>query len=217
MEPISSTSTPTTAATQASTTSDSIITSDFETFLVMLTAQMENQDPLNPLDSQDFATQLATFSGVEQQVKTNDLLGALNSQLLVSSIGDMASWVGMQARMAAPAYFGGTPIEIVANPVSFAQRAELVVSDEQGNEIQRINVPVSDDPILWAGVSDDGQPYDEGTYSFSVESYSNDALIDTHTPDTFANVVEIRTVDNTAVVVTEGGAIRPASLVTGLR
>ena len=216
MEPLSS-STPSSLTAQLNTTSDSALSSDFETFLVMLTAQMENQDPLNPLDSQDFATQLATFSGVEQQVKTNDLLSALNTQLLASSMGDMASWVGMEARMAAPAYFDGSPIELVANPPSFAQRAELVVKDENGNEVQRLDIPVSDHPIDWAGVKSGGQPFDDGTYTFEVEAFSNGELIDTHVPDIFAQVTEIRTIDRTAVVVFEGGAIYPASLVTGLR
>lgn len=50
------------------------LSSDFEVFLQMLTAQMKYQDPLNPVDSTDYATQLATFSGVEQAVLTNDLL-----------------------------------------------------------------------------------------------------------------------------------------------
>ena len=212
--------TPTSTTTQtqtASTASSSVISSDFETFLVMLTAQMENQDPLNPLDSQDFATQLATFSGVEQQVKTNDLLGALTSQLLVSSMGDMASWVGMEARIAVPAHFSGAPIEIVANPPNFAERAVLVVRDESGTEVQRIEVPVSDEPMDWAGVADNGQPFAQGTYSFEIEAYSNDALIYTHTPDVFARVSEIRTIDQTAVVVLEGGTIYPATSVTGLR
>ena len=42
------------------------ISSDFDTFLRMLTVQMRNQDPLDPIDSADYAVQLATFSGVEQ-------------------------------------------------------------------------------------------------------------------------------------------------------
>ena len=45
-----------------------VISSDFQTFLTMLTTQLQNQDPLNPVESSDFAVQLATFSGVEQQV-----------------------------------------------------------------------------------------------------------------------------------------------------
>lgn len=216
MEPLASTAL-TNTAPQSTITADTTLSSDFETFIVMLTAQMENQDPLNPLDSQDFATQLATFSSVEQQVKTNDLLGALSSQLLTSSLGDMASWVGMEARMAAPASFDGTPIEIIANPPTFAERAELVVSDANGNEVQRLGIPVSDEPIIWAGVSENGQPFDQGTYSFAVAAYSNNEVIDTHTPDIFTPVQEIRSVDNTAVVVSNGGAMYPASIVTGLR
>ena len=43
------------------------MTTDFETFLRMLTVQMQNQNPLNPMESQEFAVQLATFSGVEQR------------------------------------------------------------------------------------------------------------------------------------------------------
>ncbi|MFV2001871.1 MAG: flagellar hook capping FlgD N-terminal domain-containing protein, partial [Paracoccaceae bacterium] len=53
------------------------VNSDFETFLKLLTTQLKNQDPLKPVDSSDFAVQLATFSSVEQQVKTNDLLTSL--------------------------------------------------------------------------------------------------------------------------------------------
>ena len=49
-------------------TTEAVISSDFETFLRMLTVQLENQDPLDPTDSADYAMQLATFSGVEQQV-----------------------------------------------------------------------------------------------------------------------------------------------------
>ena len=59
-------------STSIAPSSNSALSSDFETFLKMLTVQMENQDPLNPVDSADFAVQLATFSSVEQQVLTND-------------------------------------------------------------------------------------------------------------------------------------------------
>ena len=45
----------------ASGPASSAITSDFETFIRMLTVQMENQDPLNPMESTEFATQLATL------------------------------------------------------------------------------------------------------------------------------------------------------------
>ncbi len=212
--------TPPLAATTTSPTSPeptSALASDFETFLVMLTAQMENQDPLNPLDSQDFATQLATFSGVEQQIKSNELLAALSSQLVTSNLGDMASWVGMEARLAEPANFDGTPITLYPAPPSFADSAQLVVRDATGAEVQRLTIEASDAPVQWAGVNSNGQPFANGTYSFSVEAISDGEVIGSHVPDQFARVSEVRNVSGSAVIVLENGDMHPASSVRGLR
>lgn len=56
------------------------LVSNFETFLQLLTTQLKNQDPLSPLDSNDFTAQLTQMAGVEQQLLTNDLLQALINQ-----------------------------------------------------------------------------------------------------------------------------------------
>lgn len=53
---------------------------DFDTFLTLLVTQLQNQDPLNPLESSEFTGQLATFSQLEQQVEANDLLRELTTQ-----------------------------------------------------------------------------------------------------------------------------------------
>ena len=88
-------------AAQAQT--KAVLSSDFETFLKMLTAQARFQDPLEPIDSSEYAAQLAQFSMVEQQVLSNDLLAQLGAQLGNGAIGQMASWIGMEARTSAPA------------------------------------------------------------------------------------------------------------------
>ncbi len=62
-----------TTRSRGEASADKAVTSDYETFLRMLTTQLQNQDPMNPMESDDFAMQLATFSGVEQQVKTNEI------------------------------------------------------------------------------------------------------------------------------------------------
>lgn len=206
-----------TAVSPTAAPSAPAITSDFETFLVMLTAQMKNQDPLNPLDSQDFATQLATFSGVEQQVQTNDLLSALTAQFATSNLADMAGWVGMDARLAVPGQFNGTPIEIVPNPPVFADRTELVVYDSAGTERQRFDIPVGDDPVLWAGTDDSGTPFQSGEYSFKIVAHANGEVIDEAIPEIFAKVEEVRLVEGQPLIVLEGGALYPTGLVRGLR
>ena len=115
------------SASTAADADDSVISSDFETFLRLLTTQLENQDPLNPLDSSEFAVQLATFSSVEQQVKTNDLLRDLASGFGASGLTQLAGWVGMEARVNAPAAFDGTPITLAPEIDPASDAATLVV------------------------------------------------------------------------------------------
>ena len=72
--------TPNTAASRIGAGS-TMLASNFETFLTLLTSQLKNQDPLSPVDSNQFTAQLTQMAGVEQQLLTNDLLkGMLEAQ-----------------------------------------------------------------------------------------------------------------------------------------
>lgn len=195
----------------------SALNSDFETFLKMLTTQMQNQDPLNPIESQNFATQLATFSGVEQQVRTNDLLQGLGLQMGVMGMSQMAGWVGMEARAAAPAFFDGSPVVVSPNPAIQADGAVLVVRNEGGDEVQRLDIPVSAEPLDWAGVDDGGSPFPTGLYSFEVESYSNGALMTTTPAEIYSTITEARGENGETVLILEGGARVTSEEVTALR
>ncbi len=198
-------------------TETGVISSDFETFLKMLTVQMQNQDPLNPIKSEDYAVQLATFSGVEQQVRTNDLLEALAAQMGVSGMAQLAGWVGMEARAVMPGYFDGAPITLTPNPESTADRADLVVSNADGFEVQRIAISVSKDPITWTGLDGNGAELPHGTYSFEVESFSNGALSRTDPAEVYSRIVEARADGGATILVMEGGAEVPANEVTAIR
>jgi flagellar basal-body rod modification protein FlgD len=78
--------------------------------------------------------QLATFSGVEQQVKTNEILGVLSGQLALSGLADLAGWVGKEARAPMAVRFDGAPITLSPNPAATADTVELVVRDAGGAE-----------------------------------------------------------------------------------
>lgn len=205
------------ATPTATPTRQGVISSDFETFLKMLTAQMENQDPLNPMDSADYATQLATFSGVEQQVLTNDLLQGLGSQFAVSGMAQMASWVGKEARAPVAGHFDGAPITVAPKPASLADRVELVVRDEAGDEVQRLEIPVSADPVEWAGVGPDGMPLAAGLYTFDVVSYSGEEVLIEEQADIYTRVTEVRSEGGETILILKGGAAVPASAVGALR
>jgi len=202
---------------QAQTSAPAAISSDFETFLTMLTTQMQNQDPLNPIESADFAVQLATFSGVEQQVRSNDLLEALGAQMGAMGLAQMASWVGMEARVAAPVQFNGSPISISPNPAVGADSAVLFVRDEDGNVVQRLDIAAASDEIDWAGVADDGSPLPNGVYQFEVESYQDGTLMVATPAEIYATISEARGVNGETVLVLEGGAQVTANAITALR
>jgi flagellar basal-body rod modification protein FlgD len=211
-----------TAATQSRTaTSDpkraGAITSDFQTFLKMLTAQIQNQDPLNPTPSDEFAVQLATFSSVEQQVKTNDLLTALGAQFGDMGMAQFAGWVGMEARAAAPVAFRGAPITLSPNPAQGADRADLVVRNSAGREVERVTVPASTEPLVWAGIGPNGSPYMNDTYSFELVSFKEGVPFASTTVEAYGRVREVRGEGGQTMIVLDGGASLPASQVTGLR
>src|SRR5215203_4562265 len=65
-----------TKATAAVTTSTGLA-DNFQTFLTLLTTQLKNQNPLDPLDTNQFTQQLVQFAGVEQQLKSNEQLKSL--------------------------------------------------------------------------------------------------------------------------------------------
>jgi len=203
----------------ASTAADgaAVLSSDFETFLKMLTVQMQNQDPLDPVKSEDFAVQLATFSSVEQQVLTNDLLQAMTAQMNVSGIAQFAGWVGMEGRAPVAGSFTGTPLTISPDPLRTADSAMLVVHDTNGIEVQRLAIPISSEPFQWTGIGTDGTALPHGTYKFSVESYSNGALAQSVPAEVYTRIIEARNTGGQIVLVTESGDEVPASAVTGLR
>lgn len=205
---------------QASTALESdaeVISSDFETFLLMLTTQLENQDPLNPIESQDFAVQLATFSGVEQQVLTNDLLKELTSALGASELSQLAEWVGKEARVQAPIAFDGRPVDIAIEPELGADRAELVVFDELGRELMREQVPTAAGIYPWVGTSTSGQPLNQGVYSLQLVSSRAGEVLSTKPIEHYSEVIEARQVRDGVELVMDGGTVVSTANVSALR
>ncbi|WP_400085219.1 flagellar hook capping FlgD N-terminal domain-containing protein [Yoonia sp. R78084] len=193
------------------------ISSDFETFLKMLTAQMQYQDPLNPINSTDYATQLATFSGVEQAVLTNDLLRSLSSQMTTGGLVEMAALVGKEVRTEGPAYFDGQPMTLLATRTVAADSAELVVRNAAGEEVQRQAVPPGAETVQWAGVGPDGTPMPAGVYQFEIQSISNGQVIAQNPVASYHTVNEVRLEGGVTMLVLTGGITVASDQVTALR
>lgn len=73
------------------------LSENYDSFLILLTAQLQNQDPLAPMDSTQFTQQLVQFSQVEQQIRTNEQLEGLAGQYQAASAGAALSYLGRDA------------------------------------------------------------------------------------------------------------------------
>ena len=214
INPTTPTQNPISASTPAQGSNE--ISSDFETFLKMLTVQLENQDPLSPVSSEDFAVQLATFSGVEQQVLTNDLLTSMQSQLAVSGMSQFASWVGMEARAPVAGFFNGSPITVATNADQTADSANLIVKNEFGTEVQRVPIDMAQELLQWNGTNG-GVELPKGLYTFEIESISNGVATSTKTAEIYTTISEARVQDGSTVLITAGGVQVGTDEISALR
>ncbi len=211
MTTVSSTTASTLTSTSDTATSQSVdaatITADFEFFLKMLTTQMQNQDPMNPLDSSDYAVQLATFSSVEQQVQTNDLLAEILAQQTSSDMSQMASWIGTTVRATTTATYAGEPVEIYAEPSSSASSAQLVVLNSSGTEVGRFDIPTDANRLEWDGTSTTGATLAWGTYSFQIESLDSEgSVISTTDAQIYDTVEEVQIDGDSLALILSGGS-----------
>lgn len=195
----------------------SVISSDFETFLKMLTAQARNQDPLEPLDSSEYSAQLAQFSMVEQQVQTNNLLAALAAQMGATDLPGLASWLGTQVRSEAPAHFDGAPITVLTPANDLADQATLVIIDETGATVGNRAVATGGDSVLWDGTDAAGAPLPAGQYRFVVDHFRDGQLISQSAGQTYGTVAEAALESGEVVLILEGGQAIFASAVAAVR
>jgi flagellar basal-body rod modification protein FlgD len=193
------------------------LSSDFETFIRMLTAQARYQDPLEPLDSSQYATQLAQFSMVEQQVLANDRLAGLSAALATGNMAALAGWVGMEARAPAPARWAGDPIEVVAPRAAGADTATLVIETAHGVEVARRSMPPGGDAFVWDGRDDAGSVLPYGTYSLSVESSALGVVVGREPAQVYARVVEAQVIDGKTLLLLDSGARIATERVSALR
>ena len=164
----------TAAADQAS------LVKDYSDFLTLLTAQLQNQNPLEPMDSKEFTNQLTQFSGVEQSIQSNKLLEQLisssqNSQAtsLVSYLGNTITAEGNSTRLENGAAnwkydVGG---EATTAEISVRNSAGAVVYKETITTQQGVH------NFNWDGKTKTGSQNPDGIYSLSVTATNDDGQV----------------------------------------
>ncbi len=203
----------TTSAGEAGTTQ---ISSDFKTFLKLLTTQIRNQDPMDPMKSEEFAVQLATFSNVEQQVKTNELLAKM-AGVGAGGLSSASGWIGREVRASGALQFDGRSISLAPERAAAGNRHQLVVADRAGREVDRRIVDGQGTAFVYDGQRGDGSALPKGTYRFRMESFEDGDLVASTPVAGYARVVEVRSGATEPDIVLAGGQSVPMSEVTAVR
>lgn len=210
--------TPTTSQAQSATPASTSLTSDFQTFLRLMTTQLQYQDPMNPVDSTQYLSQLASFSAVEQQTQTNKLLASIQGSFNMLGMAQVASWVGSEARAEMPAIVtSGAPVTIAPQIAQGAEQATLMVRDAEGQLVARVDLPLDASSYDWVPVDATGTPLPDGAYTLSVENHADGAESVVTGVELYARVVEVQGLGDQMVLVLEGDREVLASEVTAIR
>jgi flagellar basal-body rod modification protein FlgD len=171
--PISFVPTPTTPTTGAADSAASLA-DNFDTFLNILTAQIQNQDPLEPMDSSQFTQQLVQFSGVEQQIKSNKSLEALLAASKASTGAALSGYLGQEAEIdSAGAAFTGDPVHWRYYLPSDAASTTVTVTDAKGKVLysKAGELEAGAHDLTWDGVMNNGKVAEtDQAYRISVVS-----------------------------------------------
>ncbi|MDZ4760453.1 MAG: flagellar hook capping FlgD N-terminal domain-containing protein [Alphaproteobacteria bacterium] len=147
------------------------LATNFDTFLTILTAQIQNQDPLEPLDSSQFTEQLVQFSGVEQQIRANTQLETLISATRSSAGASLSGYLGQQAEIStAGAQFSGAPVNWRYTLPSDAALATVTVTDARGAVVfsQAGEKKAGGHEFTWSGEVFGGAAAPAGAYFINV-------------------------------------------------
>jgi flagellar basal-body rod modification protein FlgD len=146
------------------------IASNFTTFLQLLTTQLKNQNPLDPLDTNQFTQQLVEFAQVEQQMKSNDQLSSLVSLEKSAQATTALAYVG------ATVVVDGSTAQLTNGTANWSlnvtkpSTATITIKDSTGQNVYTGTVAVNPGTqnFTWNGRGNDGRLWPDGAYTLTA-------------------------------------------------
>jgi flagellar basal-body rod modification protein FlgD len=208
--------TPAPAATASGSSGDTSslgrarLAENFDTFLSLLTAQLKNQDPLSPLDSNQFTAQLTQMTGVEQQLLTNDLLKKLVSNT-GTGVSTAVSLIGKQVRAASGdnALKDGKAVWTYSFDRA-ASDVKLEVLDSKGRVVKALaptDNKAGEHTFEWDGKSSSGAKLADGAYSLRVTAKDSAGTPVTSTTYVDGLVTGVEQVDGQTMLTINGAQV----------
>ena len=171
----SSSSSSSSTAGAAGTNASQQLAGNFDTFLQLLTTQLQNQNPLDPLDTNQFTQQLVEFASVEQQINMNTNLQTLISMQQTSEATSALQLVGSTVTVSGNS---ATLSNATSSPATWSLNAatpataNLTITSSAGTTVytgtQSLNAGIQS--FTWNGKGNNGQTWPDGTYTLSINA-----------------------------------------------
>jgi flagellar basal-body rod modification protein FlgD len=166
------------------------IAGNFQSFLQLLTTQLQNQNPLSPLDTNQFTQQLVEFAGVQQQINTNDSLATLvslqqtaQSTQALGFVGKTAVVSGSTAALTSSSATSSSASWLINVPT--ASNVTINITNASGQTVYSGSAAAAagnSQPFTWNGLGSDGTQEPDGNYTLTAtakDSANNTVAITT--------------------------------------
>lgn len=162
------------SSTSSSSTSSTDGTLGKDDFLTLLVTQLENQDPLEPMDNTQFVSQLAQFSSLEGITNLNTTMSGMSSSLTSMQNYSTASLIGKYVKTdGSDIYYYGSQANFGYTLDGSASSVTVSIKDSSGNTVNTMDMGAQDSgtyDLAWDGTDSSGNTLQSGTYSFSVDA-----------------------------------------------
>lgn len=169
------------SSTSADTTSSSNELDD-DAFMTLFIAQLENQDPLNPMDNTDMLAQLAQFSTVEQLSSMNENIATMVDQANAQVINSAVSYIGLdvvaEGDQVSVGDDGVSPLYYTLS--DDATEAMAYIYDEDGSLVDTValsDLSEGEHTFQWNGLDSDDNQVPDGNYSIGIVALDNEGDI----------------------------------------
>ena len=167
----SSSSSSSSSSASAASLANTQIAGNFQSFLQLLTTQLQNQNPLSPLDTNQFTQQLVEFAGVQQQINTNDSLATLVSLQQTAQSSQALQFVGKTAVVK------GSTAALSNNQATWelnvptASNVTISIANSSGSTVYTNTFAASagnNQAFNWNGLGSDGTQLPAGNYTLTA-------------------------------------------------
>jgi flagellar basal-body rod modification protein FlgD len=178
----------------AGSSTGATLAGNFQTFLTLLTTQLQNQNPLDPLDTNQFTQQLVQFASVEQQLKTNDELSTLVTLQQTAQATQALEFVGKTAVVSGNTTALSNSQATWELNVPSASTVNISIANSSGQTVftGTSSATAGDNqPFKWDGLGSDGKQLPDGLYTLTAtaaDSTGNQVAITTQVGGTVQSV-----------------------------